>query len=146
MDGCAAGQSTRPRDAGTARASAATHESGAGAALGNGAFAVPAGQADALAHAPEHAADARPALAPHVPAGQREQAAAPAIEYVPGPQGPQAPLAVGALPAAQAGASAAVLPAIHPAQAPEQAAEAKPAELPNVPAGQREHTEAPASE
>ena len=43
------------------------------------------------AHTPEHAALARPALAPNVPAGQSEQTAAPASEKVPGGQGPHTP-------------------------------------------------------
>jgi hypothetical protein len=38
-----------------------------------------------------------------------------------------------------------VLPAAHVAQAPEQAAVASPAELPNVPAGQSVHAAAPTS-
>lgn len=48
---------------------------------------MPAAQ---LAQAPEQAAVVRPAFPPQVPAGQREQACAPAlIEYVPGLQGVQ---------------------------------------------------------
>jgi hypothetical protein len=39
-----------------------------------------------------------------------------------------------------------VLPAVQVAQAPEQAAEARPAWSPNVPAGQSVQTAAPASE
>lgn len=49
-------------------------------------------------------------------------------------------------PAAHGAACAVVLPARQAAQGPEQAAEARPAELPNVPAGQSEQMLAPASE
>ena len=45
-----------------------------------GGYAVPAGQAAALVHTPEQAADASPAELPYVPAGQGAQTAAPASE------------------------------------------------------------------
>ena len=72
-----AGHSCSPSEAGTARASAATHESEEDEAPLGGST-VPAGQAAALAQAPEQAALARPAWSPKVPAGHSEQTAAPA--------------------------------------------------------------------
>ena len=72
--GCAAGQICRPKLAGTARESAVLHETEEEAAAGR---VLPAGH---VAHVPEQEEVVRPARSPKVPAGQREQAAAPASE------------------------------------------------------------------
>ena len=90
---------------------------------------MPTGQADASAQVPEQAAEARPADAPHVPAGQSEHAAAPASAKVPGGQGVQL-MPMGMDPPAQDGAIAAVLPAVQAMHSPEHAAVVRPALAP----------------
>ena len=99
----AAGQICRPSEAGTARASLALQDSE------DAGKAVPAGHD---AHAPEHAAEARPAALPNVPAGHSThfcalrdeekvpgehgaQGSKPENEKLPGPQ-PASPDGVGA--------------------------------------------------
>jgi hypothetical protein len=96
-------------------------------------MAVPAGHP---VHAPEQAAVDRPAAPPNVPGGHSVQEGAPASEYVPGEHDEHTPVPPDANPAGHMAAAASVLPAAQLAHAPEQAEVARPAELPNVPAGQ----------
>jgi len=74
LEGCAAGQICKPKEDGTARESAALHETEEEAAAGR---VLPAGH---VAHVPEQEEVVRPARSPKVPAGHREQADAPASE------------------------------------------------------------------
>ena len=76
-----------------------------------------------VAHIPVHAAVVRPAVAPYVPAEQLEQlAAAETSEYVPAAQ--------------MVHAVAAAVEYVPAMQVPEHAGVSKPADVPNVPAGQ----------
>ena len=80
FSGCAAGQASKPRLGGAARAPVDAHERAA-------AVVEPAAHEG---QTPEQAAVARPAELPNVPAWHSEQTAALPSEYVPGEQGAHA--------------------------------------------------------
>ena len=88
--GCAAGHNCRPSDGGAARPPVETQDKAEETCTGG--YAEPAGH---VGHGPEQADELSPAELPKVPAGQREQNAAPLTAKVPGEQKMQIPPLLG---------------------------------------------------